>query len=82
MRHHPPRTPDSIARVSGPRDISRQKMQAGHVFSSVQPPKDFRREGGVDRRGGVPICPHERLSRSSATALPMASGSSVYPLGT
>ncbi len=25
---------------------------------------------------------HERLSRSSATALPMASGSSVYPLGT
>jgi len=33
---------------------------------------------------GVPntICPHARLSRSSATAPPIASGSSLYPLGT
>ncbi len=51
------------------------------MLSSVQPPTDFRREGGVDRRRRVPICLHERLSRSSATALPMASGSSLYPLG-
>jgi hypothetical protein len=29
-----------------------------------------------------PISLHERLSRSSATASPMASGSSVYPAGT
>ncbi len=36
----------------------------------------------LDRRRCVPIRPHERLSRSSATALPMASGSSVYPVGT
>ena len=41
----------------------------------------LRRNGGVDRRRRVPICFHERLSRSSVTALPMASGSSVYPFG-
>jgi hypothetical protein len=52
------------------------------VLSTFQPPKHFRREGGVDRRRRVPISPQERLSRSSATALPMASGSRVYPLGT
>jgi hypothetical protein len=30
----------------------------------------------------IPVRPHERLSRSSATALPMAAGSSLYPVGT
>ena len=60
----------------------RQKMQAGDVLPAVQAAENVRRYGGINRRRRVPIRPHERLSLSSATAFAMASGSSLYPVGT
>jgi hypothetical protein len=65
----------SLLKLSGP-------AQAGETPSKVQPPKDLMRKGGVDGRRCVPIGSHERLSCSSATALPMATASSLYPVGT
>jgi len=52
------------------------------MLAFIQAAKHFRRYGGVDRSRRIPIGPHARLSRSPATALPIASGPSLYPLGT
>lgn len=59
----------------------RQKMQPGHVFSTIQPIQNFQRESGIDRGRSIPIRFQARLARSSATTLPMASGSSRNPSG-
>ena len=85
-KNHPVGMSDPVGNLHAPSrhggEEFRQKVQAGHMFSTVQPSIDFRRKGGIDRRGCVPIRSHERLSRSSATAWPMASGESLYPVGT
>lgn len=52
------------------------------MLAFIQAAKHFRGYGGVDRSRRIPIGPHARLSRSPATALPIASGPSLYPLGT
>lgn len=59
------------------REEFRQKVQSRNVFSTIKTAQDFGGESCVDRRRSIPIGFHARLSRSSATAWAMASGSSL-----